>query len=135
MMNAGFHLHEGHTVINLDPETRPDYERDFTSAGLIKNLGLVSQFEIASFENVKPSLTFCDESLMNAWDALVPGGRIIIYPAIPIVHELALKKIGFSEFTFCSSGYRDILTERVLGLPACMAVKPLLSENKERVVE
>ena len=124
MINAGVALHDGHTVINLDPETRPDYKEDFTTDSLVKNLGLASQFEIASFENVKPSLTLCKSSLINAWDALIPGGKLIIYPATPFFLEMLLGQIGFTDIRFIESGYKDILTDRLLAFPACFATKP-----------
>ncbi len=123
MINGGVSMHEGHTVINLDPDTHPDYSRDFTEAGLIPSLKLTGKFEFVVFENIKPSLSLNLESLKNAWEALLPGGKIIIYPAHPL-HENYLKTAGFISYNFKDTGYKNVFRDVTLCCPACVAVKP-----------
>jgi hypothetical protein len=86
MIFPGTINHTGHTVINKDSRAKPDYEANFEKKDLILELdikgtkSLTYVFDTVIFECLPPGNSCNKNCLKNAYDALKPGGKFIIYP-------------------------------------------------------
>ncbi len=141
MFLPGYLNHLGHTVINLDPKTCPDFVADFREEGIIQKLklgdhNLVGRFDEVMFENVSTTTAYNISALKNAYEALKPNGNVVIFSGSGVlagedilynylVPQLLLKA-GFSQIEITKSCYHDILTGRYINpiSPIVIAYKP-----------